>query len=368
MSKKQRTGKGKQSVKPSAAKSVPPATPAQTSVSAVAPAELEASARASVPPVSAAPDTVPATPKKKGKARKATLAKKLDRIEQKLDEKAEAAAAARAGFASDPGADDTTVPPVVEDEFFSVGDAPYRPTAGMSGAFEALPDARMQHKMSPAVHARRARFSRWVQWAVGAGIAILAVGFVAKAMRPKEDASVPPRTEPAAVAAAPAEPAAAAEPASVTQPEPPSAEEPKSEGTRSDEPAAAEPKKDEPPVAAAEPKKDEPVAAVEPKKDEPPVAAAEAKKDEPVAADKPARTAAQEKAAAQAALDRNAVGPAIAAAKRSVELDPSDAEAWLILGAGYQMQGNTGAARAAFSSCVKQATKGPKGECQQMLQ
>jgi outer membrane biosynthesis protein TonB len=366
MSKKQRTGKGKQSVKPSAAKSVPPATPAQTSVSALAPAELEASARASLPPVSAAPDTVPATPKKKGKARKATLAKKLERIEQKLDEKAEAAAAARAGFASDPGADDTTVPPVVEDEFFSVGDAPYRPTAGMSGAFEALPDARMQHKMSPAVHARRARFSRWVQWAVGAGIAILAVGFVAKAMRPKEDASVPPRTEPAA--AAPVEPAPV-EPAPVAQPEPPTAEEPKAEGPRSDEPAAAEPKKDEPPVAAAEPKKDEPpVAAAEPKKDEPPVAAAEPRKDEPVAADKPARTAAQEKAAAQAALDRNAVGPAIAAAKRSVELDPSDAEAWLILGAGYQMQGNASAARAAFSSCVKQATKGPKGECQQMLQ
>ena len=77
-----------------------------------------------------------------------------------------------------------------------------------------------------------------------------------------------------------------------------------------------------------------------------------------------ARAAKQE---AQHAIDKGHLHQAIDAAERSVALDPTDAEAWLILGAADQAVGRYGKARHAFSSCKEKATHGPRSECVALL-
>jgi Flp pilus assembly protein TadD len=73
-----------------------------------------------------------------------------------------------------------------------------------------------------------------------------------------------------------------------------------------------------------------------------------------------ARTARED---ARRALDRGAVAAAITAATSSVELDPTDGDAWLILGAAYQVAGKSAEARNAFASCCKLAKRGDVSEC-----
>ncbi len=80
-----------------------------------------------------------------------------------------------------------------------------------------------------------------------------------------------------------------------------------------------------------------------------------------------AKSALEEKEAARHLLGRNRTKDAMAAAERSVALDPSDAEAWLILGAIHQDLGHGANARASFRSCAKEAKKGPIAECRAML-
>ena len=48
-------------------------------------------------------------------------------------------------------------------------------------------------------------------------------------------------------------------------------------------------------------------------------------------------------------------------------LDPTDGEAWLLLGAAYQEKGLNAEARRAFTSCLKEGKRGPMGECRAML-
>jgi Flp pilus assembly protein TadD len=81
---------------------------------------------------------------------------------------------------------------------------------------------------------------------------------------------------------------------------------------------------------------------------------------DPVAAREAKRTA-------QRALDRNRVALAVEAGERSVALDPTDGEAWLILGAAYQQRGTPSEARRCFASCVRLAKRGPRSECAAML-
>jgi Flp pilus assembly protein TadD len=78
------------------------------------------------------------------------------------------------------------------------------------------------------------------------------------------------------------------------------------------------------------------------------------------------KAAAKAKHASQLALERGKVADAIEAGEQSVSLDPSDAEAWLILGAAYQEKGDIKNARRSFRSCVDQGKRGPKWECAQM--
>ncbi|HVJ89250.1 MAG TPA: hypothetical protein VM580_05555, partial [Labilithrix sp.] len=81
----------------------------------------------------------------------------------------------------------------------------------------------------------------------------------------------------------------------------------------------------------------------------------------------PAGDAKQEKAKSLAALEQRKLAAAIEAGERAVRLDPTDAEAWLILGAAHQDNGNVVAARRAYASCVKEAKTGPRAECQNLL-
>jgi hypothetical protein len=82
----------------------------------------------------------------------------------------------------------------------------------------------------------------------------------------------------------------------------------------------------------------------------------------------PRETAEGEKRKARAALEGGAPGRAIAAGERSVALDPTDAEAWLILGGAYQMRGLGSDAHRAFASCVRHGRTGPVAECRSLLQ
>ena len=74
-----------------------------------------------------------------------------------------------------------------------------------------------------------------------------------------------------------------------------------------------------------------------------------------------------EKAIAKRALEGRKLAVAIAAAERAVALDATDGEAWLLLGAAHQEKGDLASARRAYASCVKDAKKGPRHECAQML-
>ncbi|MDB4998248.1 MAG: serine/threonine protein kinase [Myxococcaceae bacterium] len=70
---------------------------------------------------------------------------------------------------------------------------------------------------------------------------------------------------------------------------------------------------------------------------------------------------------AQRALERGQIDRAIAIALAATQHDPTDAEAWLTLGAAYETQGRKDAALAAYKSCTTQGTGPRVGECRALL-
>jgi hypothetical protein len=236
-------------------------------------------------------------------------------------------------------------------------------------------------KMTPAARARRAQFSKYVKGAMVAGVAILALAGIrvavghadrgpnaaaylaAHVQEPVAQAQTEPfappaqtvattgANTPAAEKAPPSEPIPAAEkPVEPAKTEPAANPEPEKVAA-AEKPAPAEPAKPE--LAKAEP-------ASEPKT-EPKAEAAPA----PAAAT--GKAALQEKQDAQRLLERGKAAAAIEAGERSVAIDPTDGEAWLILGAAYQEKGNLKDARRAFTSCTKEGKRGPISECKAML-
>ncbi len=85
------------------------------------------------------------------------------------------------------------------------------------------------------------------------------------------------------------------------------------------------------------------------------------------AASDDATGAEEAKRLAQRELEKGHTEKAIEAGERSVALDATDAEAWLILGAGYDQRRAYAEARRCFAACVRQATRGPRGECAALL-
>ena len=75
----------------------------------------------------------------------------------------------------------------------------------------------------------------------------------------------------------------------------------------------------------------------------------------------------REKRAAQRALEMGRAAAAIESGEKSVSLDPSDGEAWLVLGAAYLERGQATDARRCFRACMTEASRGPKWECGAML-
>jgi hypothetical protein len=73
------------------------------------------------------------------------------------------------------------------------------------------------------------------------------------------------------------------------------------------------------------------------------------------------------KRAAQRALDRGHLKASIEAGERSVALDPTDGDAWLILGAAYEAKGAYAEARRCFKSCSTLAKRGARSECRALL-
>jgi Flp pilus assembly protein TadD len=186
---------------------------------------------------------------------------------------------------------------------------------------------------------RRRRLGRVVASAVALSCAICVAAGVRVATVRAATTRVAPASEVAYAAAppAPTEVAAASSPAPQPDPAPES-------------PPAAEPPQATEAVAAVAPA----ASAVETDVEKAPVEL------DPAAA----RDA---KRASQRALDRGDAKTSIEAGERAVDLDPTDAEAWLILGAAYQTRGTYPEARRCFASCVRLAKRGPRGECAALL-
>lgn len=81
----------------------------------------------------------------------------------------------------------------------------------------------------------------------------------------------------------------------------------------------------------------------------------------------PAKSAKEEKEDSRRFLEHGKRKDAIEAGLRSVALDPTDAEAWLILGSAQQDAGHWKEGRESYTQCLKQAKVGPVSECRMML-
>jgi cytochrome c-type biogenesis protein CcmH/NrfG len=106
-----------------------------------------------------------------------------------------------------------------------------------------------------------------------------------------------------------------------------------------------------------------PAAAAIPEVPSEPIAADEAA---PAAAE-PEETAVEAKKRALSELEKRNLTAAIEAGEHSVSLDPSDGNAWLILGAAYQDTGRVADARRCYGECTKLAKRGEVKECSYML-
>jgi hypothetical protein len=241
--------------------------------------------------------------------------------------------------------------------------------------------------MFAAAAPRRARFAKYVRGAVVASAALCVIALAKAALLHGDSApparaaslveparhavaqaaSVPPPSTAVAVAPPPDPafaPAAPAPAAPSNAPELAVAEQPAPAAVAP--PAEVAPAAEPPPPPAAEPP---PPPAAEP----PAVTAAPAVVAAPAAPDPLTDPAARAKEAsraretARAALERGALREAISAGERSVALDGTDGESWLILGAAYQQGGDLVSARRSYRACIDQGRRGPRSECAQML-
>jgi hypothetical protein len=233
--------------------------------------------------------------------------------------------------------DDLSIPPVgdlVVEEFFSEGDLSRHATEDEDAA---RVDERIARKHAPHVVQRRARFARYVTWAVAGAAAVCVAALVRTAVTGDE-------------------PTGFAEPRAATL----AVEAPFGD----DLPLPAETVQPAPEQAPAEPAPEPHASAAATGAEQGPEAAPSATAP---ALEEAGATAAEEKTTARRALERGNLSAAIAAGERSVALDPEDGESWLILGASYQEKGRRADARRCYASCAKEAKRGPIAECRAML-
>jgi hypothetical protein len=285
----------------------------------------------------------------------------------------------------DTGRDDVSVPPVgLDGGFFD------DPVSAESLELDAR-DSRAAMKLTPRAARRRAHLAKYVTAAVVLASALCATALVKITVARGREEPQPrlasaglaatartalnsePTTEPApspvpAAISAPAGGSETVEGTAAAQPGQGSAE-PAPPTERAAQPAAAAPA-----GAAAAPAALEPAQAAAAPAEVAPALPSEVAPPTADTASQPlldpkatAKEAAKEKAKSRGALEWGKMADAIAAGERSVSLDPSDAEAWLILGAAYQQKGDSKNALRSFKACVDQGKRGPKNDCAAML-
>lgn len=251
-----------------------------------------------------------------------------------------------------PSREDSSFPPVDLDSHF------FNPTPDAEESHER--DPRMALKLGPEAARRRAQFQKYVKIAVGAASVLCLAALVKGAVARNHDEPAPHRAS-AAVVAPPVQAQQPVQTAAVLEQVPPPPEQP----------AAAEPQAAPPAAAAAPapPTTEQAAPSAAPAPAEVATATGDAVPTATDSAEAPTpdpKEAAKAKRASQTALERGKIGDAIEAGERSVSLDPTDAEAWLILGAAYQSKGDQKNARRSFKSCLEQGKRGPRWECAQM--
>jgi tetratricopeptide (TPR) repeat protein len=259
---------------------------------------------------------------------------------------------------------DAGVSDEIADRFFE--SAPELPTPEPPVAAE--PEPRRVAIDSAAVRARRRYLMRYVAGAVSVAGVIGLAAIVRMTIARDASAAGNPRATSAIAAslpaAAPAEPMRAAADSLVASDDPGAvATDPV---VAANLPVAADPALATDPPAVA----DSPAAAQPPTPAavvEPAAAAAESPPPSAQAVADSRLAAANAKKEAQRALDRGHLADSIEAGEESVAIDPTDADAWLILGAAYQQQGHFADARRCFASCAQQAKRGSRGECGALL-
>ena len=221
-------------------------------------------------------------------------------------------------------------------------------------------DPRMRLKRTPEVAARRAEMQKYVKIAVAAASALCLAAVVKVSLaRGHGDDSPRPSSASVTAVAPPAETA-------VPQAAPPApAPRPVAETQAAAAPAPA-------PAPSAPPPADTTTAKTEtaPPPAAPPAASTAEATPAPAADAPPAQpdpvAAAKAKTASRNFLERGKNADAIEAGEKSVALDPTDGEAWLILGAAYQAKGDMKNARRSYKACIEEGKRGPRGECMAM--
>lgn len=192
-------------------------------------------------------------------------------------------------------------------------------------------DARALLKATPLVARRRAELARYVKLATAASCLLCLAALVKVAVAHTHNATAGARQQTTAASAPPLRTVAALE-----------------------TPVVADPLPTTPP-------RDTAAAAPAEAKDAPAAVPADS-----AAPELDPKEAAKAKNASRSSLERGKVADAIEAGERSVALDPTDSEAWLILGAAYQEKGDMKNARRSYKACLDQGKRGPKYECAQM--
>jgi Flp pilus assembly protein TadD len=261
--------------------------------------------------------------------------------------------------------EDSSYPPVDLDTDFFASHGSHR--GPPSDPLDHLDDRdpRYALKLTPGAAMRRKELTKYVKIAVGLSAALCLAALVKVAVAGHGESPVPHR-QTAAQPGSPLQSAGEPEQAKVHEPVAPPAAQPEPPAPSAQQPETP------PPAASAQPAQEVPApaapaatAASAPTDQAPAAQAAATQAEQPAELD-PAQ-AAKEKTASRIALERGRLGAAIEAGERSVALDPTDGEAWLILGAAYQEKGNAKDARRCYKTCVEQAKRGPRRECAAML-
>jgi hypothetical protein len=259
--------------------------------------------------------------------------------------------------------DDVSVPPIGLDGDFFGSDL-----ALSDASFEIDPRDPRVLKLTPLMAQRRARFAKYVTVAVGFAAILCAAAAVkitiargtevtSRGAANRTSVAAPPAVAAQEPVAAPVERVAVAE-ETAQRPDPGAAAVgAPSEAARGQ--AAAEPAQ-----AAVAPAQPEAPAAAVPSPSEAPAPPADVADLDPKAL---AKEAGKAKAKARGALEWGKTGDAIEAGERSVAIDPTDSEAWLILGVAYQQKGDSKNAVRSFKACLDQGKRGPRNECALMM-